>query len=307
MSKLLLVLTAIFCLLQAGQAHAGWGSGLGDLLTNLPVVDVVGEKILENRVVFVDLNGKASDSNQLQVRRDQKSAPSVRRSPETGLHNKVVAQTESGNQSSAAKLNHKNAGDNGFVVRPDLNSVANVRRSPGTHQGNKVIAQLRPGETVSVISKLENKAWLYITLQSGRNGYIHESLVLPTDVSSQSQDAISYLTTKKSPEPVEELDADVTGESVAGAENSGKGQRNTDNFDGIAAQDCKNQLLRKGTKYYLDLAAKINLNQTEINNIEEIVASEVKISLLSGGREVHKDPDLFISEKIYEMCWKYKS
>jgi hypothetical protein len=96
MKKLSLVLIGTLCLLHTGQAHAGWGARLGDLLTNLPFVDVIGEKILENRVVYVNLDWQTISSNQLQVRRDLNSVANVRQSPGTGPEDKVVAQLRPG-------------------------------------------------------------------------------------------------------------------------------------------------------------------------------------------------------------------
>ncbi|WP_199456994.1 MULTISPECIES: SH3 domain-containing protein [unclassified Marinobacter] len=94
--KPFVVLTLIVPLIWPLQVLAGWGGQVGGWLTNLPVVDAIGEKIIENRIAFVGGGAVPSPIVKGQIRADLGSRANIRNVPGTNGSSTVIEQLNPG-------------------------------------------------------------------------------------------------------------------------------------------------------------------------------------------------------------------
>lgn len=90
-----LTLALLILLPAAHPAQAGWGREVGGLLSNLPVVRGVGEKILDNRIAFIRTSQKQAHTMG-RIRPDLGSQANLRAAPGTGASSPVIGQLSPG-------------------------------------------------------------------------------------------------------------------------------------------------------------------------------------------------------------------
>lgn len=90
-----LTLALLTLLLTAHPAKAGWGREVGGLLSNLPVVNGIGAKILDNRIAFIRSSQKQTHAMG-RIRPDLGSQANLRAAPGTGASSPIIGQLSPG-------------------------------------------------------------------------------------------------------------------------------------------------------------------------------------------------------------------
>ncbi|SFR42414.1 SH3 domain-containing protein [Marinobacter daqiaonensis] len=102
--KPIFLLTALLASQPACAASLmpSWSHLVGQVLSQMPILENVGEKILANRIVYIELSDTSAHSRpaNARVRLDLGSAANVRETPGTGAGSRIVTQLQPGDSLS---------------------------------------------------------------------------------------------------------------------------------------------------------------------------------------------------------------
>lgn len=93
------IMTLLACLaVLPGPAVAGWGGQVGGWLTNLPLLDIVGNRILENRIAYIRTARGYPPETRARVHPDLGARANVRNRPDTGKGSRIIARLNPGDE-----------------------------------------------------------------------------------------------------------------------------------------------------------------------------------------------------------------
>lgn len=92
-----IILASCLTLIPA-TALAGWGGQIGSWLTNVPLIDAVGNRILENRIAYIRTSLGYPEGTIAQVDPALGSRVNVRSHPNTGAGSEIITRLNPGDK-----------------------------------------------------------------------------------------------------------------------------------------------------------------------------------------------------------------